>query len=92
MVDSDLYQLLGIDGRDGTDWRLSTDYLSKRGFALGTTLRYNVPDLIFDGPATGFIDAWGLDDKGLDVLGLDRINLVPNPIFEDESLADIGIS
>ncbi len=48
-VDSDLYQIFGIDGPDGTDWRLSTDYLSKRGFALGSTFRYNRPEFIFDG-------------------------------------------
>ena len=76
-VDTDLYQILGIDGPDGTDWRLSTDYLSERGFALGTTYRYNVPKLFFDGPATGFIDVWGLRDRGLDTLGGDRVNLTP---------------
>ena len=76
-VDWDLYQLLGINGPDGTDWRLSTDYLSKRGFALGTTYNYNVPNTLLPGPATGYFDAWGLNDKGLDILGRDRINLTP---------------
>jgi hypothetical protein len=76
-LDWDLHQLLGLDGPDGTDWRLSTDYLSKRGFALGTTYRYNLPNTFLPGPATGFFDAWGLNDKGLDTLGIDRINLTP---------------
>jgi hypothetical protein len=76
-LDWDLYQLLGIDGPDGTDWRLSTDYLSERGFALGTTFRYNVPNTLLPGPATGFFDVWGLNDRGLDMLGSDRSNLLP---------------
>lgn len=76
-VDSDLYQLLGLDGPDGTDWLLSTDYLSKRGFALGTTFRYNVPSLILPGASNGFLDVWGLNDRGLDRLGEDRNDLLP---------------
>ncbi|MCY2974991.1 MAG: organic solvent tolerance protein OstA [Planctomycetota bacterium] len=77
MLDWDLYNLLGIDGPDGTDWLLSTDYLSERGFAPGTTFRYNVPKTLLPGPATGIIDAWGLSDKGLDTLGQGRFGLVP---------------
>jgi hypothetical protein len=77
MLDWDLYNLLGIDGPDGTDWLLSTDYLSERGFAPGTTFRYNVPNTLLPGPATGIIDAWGLSDKGLDTLGQGRFGLVP---------------
>lgn len=76
-IDTDLYQLLGIDGPDGTDWLLSTDYLSKRGFALGTTYRYNVPQTFLPGPATGFFDAWGINDRGLDTLGRNRVGLAP---------------
>lgn len=80
MVDWDLYQLLGIRGLDGTRWTLSTDYLSKRGFALGTQYQYNVPNAIHGGPANGFVDAWGLRDEGLDILGSDRINLLPEEL------------
>ncbi len=76
-LETDLYQILGIDGPDGTDWRLSTDYLSKRGFALGTTFEYNVPRFIFDGPTNGRLDVWGLKDGGLDILGSDRFNMIP---------------
>ncbi|MFN9912341.1 MAG: organic solvent tolerance protein OstA, partial [Pirellulaceae bacterium] len=76
-LDWDLYQLLGIDGPDGTDWRLSTDYLSERGFAFGTSYRYNLPRTFLPGPATGFFDAWGLSDRGLDTLGSDRVDLFP---------------
>lgn len=77
LVDWNLYQILGIDAIDGTRWGLSTDYLSKRGFALGTNFRYNIPSLHGGGPAYGYFDAWGLKDKGLDTLGSDRTGLVP---------------
>lgn len=77
LVDWNLYQILGIDAIDGTRWGLSTDYLSERGFALGTNFRYNLPSLHGGGPAYGYFDAWGLKDKGLDTLGSDRTGLVP---------------
>ena len=77
MVDWDLYQILGIDAIDGTRWGLSTDYLSKRGFAMGTNYNYNLPSLWGCGPAYGWLDAWGLSDRGLDTLGNDRVNMVP---------------
>ena len=76
MVDFDAYQVLGLQGLDGTRWDFSTDYLSERGFALGTNFTYNVPNLLL-GPANGFVDAWGIKDKGLDFIGGDRSNLVP---------------
>lgn len=76
MVDFDAYQVLGLQGIDGTRWTFSTDYLSKRGFALGSNFNYNVPNLVF-GPAQGNLDAWGIKDKGLDFLGGDRFNLAP---------------
>jgi len=72
----DTYQVFGLQGIDGTKWTFSTDYLSKRGFALGTNFNYNVPNLLF-GPAFGYVDAWGIQDKGLDFIGADRAGLVP---------------
>jgi hypothetical protein len=77
MVDWDLYQILGINALDGTRWGLSTDYLSKRGFAMGTNYNYNLPSLWGCGPAYGWLDAWGLSDRGLDTLGSDRKDMVP---------------
>lgn len=77
MLDWNLYQLLGIQAIDGTRWTLSTDYLDQRGFALGTNFRYNVPNFWLGGNAIGAIDAWGLKDKGMDRLGSDRWNLIP---------------
>lgn len=76
MVDFDAYQILGLQGIDGTRWSLSTDYLSKRGFALGTNFSYNIPNLAL-GPANGFLDAWGIQDRGRDFIGGDRSNLLP---------------
>ena len=76
MVDFDAYQILGLQGIDGTRWSFSTDYLAKRGFALGTNFTYNVPDLAL-GPANGYLDAWGIQDKGRDFIGGDRSNLLP---------------
>lgn len=77
MVDWDLYQLLGIQAVDGTRWSLSTDYFSKRGAALGTNFKYNVPSFLAGGPANGYLDAWAIQDRGLDILGSDRSSLVP---------------
>lgn len=77
MVDWDLYQILGINALDGTRWGLSTDYLSKRGFAMGTNYNYNLPSLLGAGPTYGWLDAWGLSDRGLDTLGSDRKDMVP---------------
>jgi hypothetical protein len=74
--------LLGIRNRpEGTDWDLSLDYLSKRGFGFGTNFRYDRPDLFGRGPATGFLDAWAINDTGNDTLGADRFNVPPEVDF-----------
>ncbi len=72
-----VYQILGIEGPRGTDLRLSTDYLSERGPAVGFHFEYNRPTWLFGAPGTGFTDAWFLQDDGLDTVGSDRINLTP---------------
>ena len=79
LVDFDLYQLLGIRNRPvGTDLELSIDYFTERGFAAGTNFKYQRTDFFgITGPSIGFIDLWGIDDKGLDTLGADRLALVP---------------
>lgn len=77
MLNWDLYQVLGINGADGTEWTLSTDYFSERGFALGTNFNYDLPQLLAPGRAVGEIDFWGIDDGGLDTLGSDRIGMTP---------------
>lgn len=76
-VDWDVYQLLGIEGREGTSFRLSTDYLSDRGPAIGARYDYNRPTMLFGIPGTGFTDSWFIRDDGLDYIGSDRSDLVP---------------
>ncbi len=49
----DAYQLLGIDGPEGTDLTLSADYLSDRGPAGGFRFDYNRPTLFFGVPDKG---------------------------------------
>jgi hypothetical protein len=77
MLDWDMYQILGINGADGTDWSLSTDYFSERGFALGTNFSYDLPRCLVPGRAYGQLDFWGIDDGGLDTLGSDRVLMTP---------------
>ncbi|MEM7476077.1 MAG: organic solvent tolerance protein OstA [Planctomycetota bacterium] len=76
-ADWDLYQLLGIDGPEGTNWQLSTDYLSDRGIAFGTKFDYNRPTILFGAPGHGFSDSWFIKDNGFDTIGIDRAKLTP---------------
>jgi hypothetical protein len=83
MVDFDAYQLFGIrNAPQGTDWGLSTDYLSERGFGFGTDFLYDRPEIFgFVGPATGAFDFWAVSDDGLDNLGLGRRAITPEEDF-----------
>ena len=75
LTDLDMIQLLGIqDPPEGTKWDISPDYLSKRGFALGTHGRYDRSDFFnIPGPVRGTFDAWGIQDYASgDDLGADR--------------------
>lgn len=76
-LDWDVYQLLGINGPQGTRLRLSTNYLSERGFSLGSRFDYDRPTWLFGAPGVGFTDTWFIDDHGQDFLGRDRPNLTP---------------
>jgi hypothetical protein len=79
LVDFDMYQVLGwSNAPDGTEWSVSTDWLEQRGFGLGTDFQYEL-DGLFGLPAhtKGFLDAWGIHDRGLDNLGRDRRALEP---------------
>lgn len=86
MLDWDPYQILGIDPIPGTDWLFSTDYLSKRGFAVGTNFSYDRPNGFLPGPTAGFFDIWAIQDSGLDVLGSDRNNLTPEETTRGRAL------
>ncbi len=77
LIDLNPYQILGIrNPPEGTDWDISLDYLSKRGFGAGTMFQYDRTGM-FDWPGRyhGFVDAWYINDHGVDNLGLDRRTL-----------------
>ena len=73
------YQLFGIRNRpEGTDWDISFDYLSDRGFGHGTTFNYARDDFLsIPGPASGLADFWGIQDHGVDNLGRGRRAVPP---------------
>jgi hypothetical protein len=74
-----LYQLLGWRSAPaGTDWTGSIDYLSDRGWGFGTHFDYDRSSFFGQpGRVFGFVDAWGINDRGLDNLGLGRRTLEP---------------
>ena len=80
LADWDVYQLLNMkDPPEGTEFVLSTDYLSKRGLGLGTTYEYERDGLLgHPGPVVGWVDAWGIHDTGVDDLGANRRNVIPD--------------
>lgn len=88
LLDFDAFQLFGIENApQGVDWELSLDYLSDRGPAFGSTTQYTLPGLLgIPGPVTGYADSWFIRDRGLDTLGRDRINLVPEKRNRGRSL------
>jgi len=79
LLDWDMYQVLGIrEPPENTKWLASTDWLSDRGLGLGTYFGYECPNTLWcPGPTKGFVDAWGIDDTGLDNLGANRRALIP---------------
>lgn len=78
LVDLDVYQVFGLDRIDGTEWDLSLDYLSDRGFGVGTEFQYQRDQFFgLNGPAAGRLDLWGINDNGLDNIGFGRRDLVP---------------
>ncbi len=92
LADLNPYQILGIrNPPKGTDWTVSLDYLSLRGFGGGTKFDYDRTGF-FDWPGRyhGFIDFWAIDDHGTDNLGLLRRSITfPHPfrdrvLFRDE--------
>jgi hypothetical protein len=79
LTDWDAYELLAIRNVPrGTEWDVSFDYLSDRGFGHGTTFLYSREQLLgIPGPVSGLVDFWGIRDGGLDTLGVGRSGLVP---------------
>jgi lipopolysaccharide export system protein LptA len=79
LTDINAYQILGMRNPPrGTKWQFSADYFSQRGFGGGTNFNYERQTL-FGVPegTSGFVDAWGVHDRGTDNLGLDRRAIPP---------------
>ena len=78
LVDFNVFELLGVEEPGGVEWDASVDYLSDRGLGHGTDVEYSIDSFLgVDGPSRGRFDAWGIDDDGVDNLGLGRRNIVP---------------
>ena len=75
----DLYQLLNfLEKPEQTRWIGVLDYLSERGVGYGSEYYYRRDGLFgIPGVAQGEYRSWFINDQGLDTLGRDRINLVP---------------
>jgi hypothetical protein len=88
LLDLNPYQILGIRKKPaGTDWTVSLDYLSDRGFGGGTKFDYDRTGMFgWPGRYRGFIDAWYIDDHGHDNLGLDRRDLTFPDAFRGRTL------
>ncbi|MCA9102878.1 MAG: LPS-assembly protein LptD [Planctomycetales bacterium] len=86
LTDWNAYQLFGIEHPiEGTKWDISLDYLSDRGPAIGTSVRYDRDNGFFGlpGPNFGFADLWAINDDGHDNLGLGRRDLIPDRQFRN---------
>jgi len=69
----DVFDLLGVDRQPGTRWRMNVDYLTARGPALGMQYDATSKELWgIPGVYTTSINAYGIDDTGLDILGYNR--------------------
>ena len=74
-----MYQLLGLDRPpEGTKWIGLLDVLTDRGIGIGSEFDYQRNSLFgVNGPVVGEYRSWFINDDGLDFLGLDRRDLVP---------------
>lgn len=88
LSDWNLYQALGFRSPpSGTRWTGSLDYLSERGFGVGSYFEYDRFGFWGrPGPTRGFLDIWGINDDGLDNLGLGRRQLAPEKDFRGRIL------
>ncbi len=88
LIDLNPYAILGIrHPPKGTEWDVSLDYLSLRGFGAGTMFKYDRVGM-FDWPGhyDGFLDAWYINDTGIDNLGLDRRTITFPQAFRGRTL------
>jgi lipopolysaccharide export system protein LptA len=86
----DMYQLLGLRSPPkGTEWIGVLDYLSERGVGLGSEFSYRRDGLMgLPGVVQGEYRSWFINDSGLDRLGQDRFNLVPEEDFRGRITLD----
>lgn len=74
-----VYDLLGVTPTPGTRWNLNADYMSKRGPALGSQFDYSGDSLFgIPGKYGGYMKAYGLYDRGGDLLGGDQSTFQPS--------------
>ena len=84
----DLYNVLGLRAPEGTKWTGILDYLSERGVGYGSEFSYRRQGLLgIPGAVTGEYKSWFINDDGLDFLGRDRFNLVPEEDFRGRVVA-----
>ena len=78
LLDLDMFQLLNREAWDGTDWTVSLDGLTERGFGTGTHMEYDRFGIFgLSGNTTGMLDSWVIREQGVDNLGADRRGLIP---------------
>ena len=78
------YQLLGIRNKPvGTDFDVSLDYLSKRGFGYGGIVQLRPRRTVRHSRPRGraVADFWGIQDQGVDNLGQDRSAVPPEASY-----------
>ncbi len=74
----DGFQLLGMETPDGVKWDFNLDYLSKRGPAVGSNIKYAGDGLFgIPGRYSGRTESYYINDGGKDILGTGRNNLTP---------------
>ena len=83
LTEWNMYQLLGFQNPpSGTVWTGTLDYLSKRGIGFGSNFEYDRESFLGNpGRTIGFLHAWGINDDGLDNLGVRRRTLAPEEDF-----------
>lgn len=87
------YDLLGIQPFENTRWRFNVDYMTKRGPGLGTDFDYMAPDFFgIPGRVDGLVKAYGIRDIGPDILGGNRQEGEPHPLYRGRVLWRQGIS
>jgi hypothetical protein len=79
-TDWDVFNLLGIEAPLGNSLTLNSDFLSRRGPALGTFYNYTGEDFLgIPGQYNGVFKLYGLRDHGSDILGGGRGG--PHPLW-----------